>query len=460
MKRVVWPVRLCAALVAGSLAQVAWASCSEDLAAQSVRAGKAPTKLEDAGEPVTDVASNQPPIVQLTALGREALRRSSQVGSARQLADAASDDVIETRSGELPRAVFSSTVGPSLQGITGASTSTKVQASGGLNLNGVVYDGGRSKQLTQWRLELANAARFGYQSVREQVVSDAISTALERSRYRQQAQVYQQYARKMSCLVDALTQIVAEDKGRASELLQARKTQMQAELSRDTAAAQGREAEIRLRRLIGDQMPASDAFTVPLAQTLDPGEVLRLMSQNDDLRQLRSQADAAERLAAAAGAATKPQVTWVASAGGTARGSVSTVSVQGGLSVAYTLFDGHASEAAAAAASKRAAAAREQFEEVLSQRTSRSREVHDAAVAAFDRAKRYIEILRDSDRVRSATFQQWSQLGRRSLFDVMAAESDHFNLRLAYVNTLHDGYEANSQLHSLGGGLTDWLGLR
>ena len=41
----------------------------------------------------------------------------------------------------------------------------------------------------------------------------------------------------------------------------------------------------------------------------------------------------------------------------------------------------------------------------------------------LDRARRIVEILRNSDRVRTATLlQQWQQLGRRSLFDVMASE--------------------------------------
>ncbi|MBN4659134.1 transporter, partial [Escherichia coli] len=100
-----------------------------------------------------------------------------------------------------------------------------------------------------YRKELSNAARFSLQAAQEQVALETISAALERARYRQQAQVYQQFSRKMACLVDALTQIVAEDRGRASELVQARKSQLQAELSRDAAMAQGRQAEIRLRKL-------------------------------------------------------------------------------------------------------------------------------------------------------------------------------------------------------------------
>jgi adhesin transport system outer membrane protein len=50
-------------------------------------------------------------------------------------------------------------------------------------------------------------------------------------------------------------------------------------------------------------------------------------------------------------------------------------------------------------------------------------------------------------------------LGKRSLFDLMSAESDHFNLRVAYVNALHDGVIASAQLRSLGSGLVTWLGV-
>ena len=52
------------------------------------------------------------------------------------------------------------------------------------------------------------AARLGQLSAQDQVAFQTVSLALERSRFRQQSRVYQQYARKMSCLVEALEQIV------------------------------------------------------------------------------------------------------------------------------------------------------------------------------------------------------------------------------------------------------------
>jgi outer membrane protein, adhesin transport system len=59
--------------------------------------------------------------------------------------------------------------------------------------------------------------------------------------------------------------------------------------------------------------------------------------------------------------------------------------------------------------------------------------------------------------VRNFTLQQWQQLGRRSLFDVMGAEGDHYNLRISYVNALIDGQQLNANLLSLGRGVNEWL---
>jgi len=83
--------------------------------------------------------------------------------------------------------------------------------------------------------------------------------------------------------------------------------------------------------------------------------------------------------------------------------------------------------------------------------------VHEQAVSSFDRARRVVDVLRDSDRVRNFTLQQWQQLGRRSLFDVMASEGDHYGLRVSYVNALYDGQQSTALLWSLGQGVLTQL---
>lgn len=449
------------------LVQTVQASCNDDLLNQvernTPRNGAKGKAVKPAMRPAADQppAYVQPPLMdpqlQLQTLAREAVRRSAQIGAVRLLAEAAEYDVDETRGAGLPQMTVGGTLGPGTSRYSNVDWNHGLYASASVNVSGLLYDGGRNKQLTEWRRALAGAAKFSLQTAREQVVLEAVSTAVERNRYRLQAQVYQQFVRKMGCLVDALQEIVSEDKGRASELVQARKTQAQAELQRDNALAVSRQIEIRLRKLIGDQVPPSEGIAGPLTLTQDVGEVLRLAEQNTELQQLRAQSTASQRYAEAIDAGQKPQVNWVVTSTGAKSGDTKSVTAQAGVSFSYSVLNGGSAAAAAAAAARRAESARQQYDEYLNTRVARVAEVHDSAISSFDRAKRYVEVLKDSDRVRSYTFQQWSQLGRRSLFDVMSAESEHFNLRIAYVNSLHDGYQANAQLRSMGTGLTGWL---
>jgi outer membrane protein TolC len=95
--------------------------------------------------------------------------------------------------------------------------------------------------------------------------------------------------------------------------------------------------------------------------------------------------------------------------------------------------------------------------EVLDQRRFRVAEVHEQTTASFDRLRRLSAVLRDSEQLRNFTQQQWQQLGRRSLFDVIGAEAEHYNLRISYVNALTDGQQLNASLLSLGRGVQEWL---
>ena len=91
--------------------------------------------------------------------------------------------------------------------------------------------------------------------------------------------------------------------------------------------------------------------------------------------------------------------------------------------------------------------------QVSSARKAQAAEVLEQGTAAMDRAQRTVNVLRDSESVRNVTLQQWQQLGERSLFDVMRAEGEHCNLRVSYVNALHDALQSNALLRSIAGTL-------
>lgn len=417
--------------------------------------GERTSSASSAGAPHAD------PRAALQLLVREALTRSHQVGAAQLNADAALDDIAETRAGKSLHASFGGGLGPGGSQTLAGSENTPLQFRASVNAGQLLYDGGRVDRLTDWRTQLAESARYGHLNVSEQLALNTISLALERSRYHQHVLVYGQQVRKMTCLVQALDTIVRADRGRASEGVQARKSLQQAELSHTQAQSQVKQVEVRLKRLVGDVLPSPHGLSTAL---LDVPDLLALqddVERSSEVAALTAQAKAMERYMQALAATTKPQVSWnfsgaqAAGAGGKA-GNTRSNNYALGVAVNIPLVTPTALPATAAAR-KRARAADLQRAEAVEARRFRAAEVHEQALSTFDRARRVGAVLRDSEQVRNFTLQQWQQLGKRSLFDVMGAESDHFNLRISYVNALHDGQQLNANLLSLGRGVTEWL---
>lgn len=415
-------------------------------------------KLEAASPTPAATAVPVEPRTLLQGLVHDALARSNGIGAARLLAEAATQDVAEARANKQPQAAFNASLSPALSGGNEGS-SQQLQARAGVTLTQMLYDGGRSDRIVDWRRQQAEAARLGMLSTQEQITLATTSLAFERSRFRMQAVIYGQNVRKMGCLVQALEAIVAADKGRTSELVQARKQYQQAELQQTQAQSQARQVEAKLRRIVGDGLPGIEGMGSLLLAVPELPTVLAAAERSNDISQLGANAAALREIARVVEAGNKPQLSW--NVGGNALlavggGSPRNAGLSAGLTLTIPLIN-PAIEHSTQAARKRAEAALLQRAEALEQRRQRIVEVHEQAGAAFDRLRRVGLVLRDSDRLRNFTLQQWQQLGRRSLFDVIAAESDHYNMRVQYANALHDGQQMNATLTSLGIGLANWL---
>jgi len=397
----------------------------------------------------------------LQSMVREALSRSHQVGAARLLADAAENDILETRSGKSLQASVGGGIGPGgSQSLAGTETSA-VQLRGSVTVGQMLYDGGRIDRLIDWRTQMAESARHGQLNVQEQLALSTVSMALERSRYRQHTVIYGQYVRKMNCLVEALETIVRADRGRASELVQAKKSLQQAEISLATSQSQLRGVEVRLRRLVGDRLPGTDGLPSVLLEVDPLPQLVAEVERASEIAALTAQAQAMNHYADAVAAGGSPQVGWNITGSqsigrGGSRGSVKNGSYALGINVNIPLLTPNLAPARDAAR-QRARAAEMQRAEAIEARRFRVAEVHEQTLASFDRVRRTTAVLRDSEQVRNFTLQQWQMLGRRSLFDVMAAEAEHFNLRVSYINALTDGQQLNANLLSLGRGVSEWL---
>ena len=456
-----WLARACAtaAVLAGAWALVPQAQAQTQ--GRCVDETEGNTAANGGGERSGGPVPHADPRAALQALVREALTRSHQVGAAQLNAEAALDDIAETRAGKSLQASVGAGLGPGGSQTLAGTENTPLQFRASVNAGQLLYDGGRVDRLTDWRTQLAESARFGHLNVSEQLALNTISLALERSRYHQHVLVYGQQVRKMTCLVQALDTIVRADRGRASELVQARKSLQQAELSYTQAASQVKQVEVRLRRVVGDALPSLHGLSTALLEVPDLMALQDDVERSSEVAALTAQAKAMERYMQALAATTKPQVSWnfsgaqAAGAGGKA-GNTRSNNYALGVAVNIPLITPTALPATDAAR-KRARAADLQRAEAIEARRFRAAEVHEQAVSTFDRARRVGAVLRDSEQVRNFTLQQWQQLGKRSLFDVMGAESDHFNLRISYVNALHDGQQLNANLLSLGRGVTEWL---
>lgn len=435
---------------------LAW---THTLAARCVDEALVESSLE---APASPRPADQDPRSALQAMVREALGRSHQVGAARLLAEAALDDVDVTRADKRIQAGLGAGLGPDLATSRQLGTeSSALQLRANISASQLLYDGGRTDRLADWRTQLAESARYGQLTAQEQLALNTVSLALERSRYRQHVVVYGQYVRKMACLVEALETIVRADRGRASELVQARKSQQQAELSLSQAQSQVRQVETRLRRLVGDGLPSVGGLPSLLLSVPELQALVAEVEQSSEIAGLTAQAQAAEHFAQSVQAAGKPQLSWTlngtqANGGGGTRGPTRYGTFAVGLSLSVPLLSPGLAPATDAAR-KRARAAEMQRAEAVELRRFRVAEVHEQTTSSFDRARRVGAVLRDSDQVRNFTLQQWQQLGKRSLFDVMGAEGEHYNLRISYVNALHDGQQLNANLLSLGRGVNQWL---
>ncbi|MDM4764963.1 TolC family protein [Pelomonas sp. SE-A7] len=415
--------------------------CNEDDAGPS-RSGRDASMLE---------LSGVDPRAQIIDLVNKALQRSQSIGAVTLLAQAARADWEEAREQGKPRLTidaYANHVGSMNNGI---QDKRGMQGRLGLTATAPLFDFGRVEKATAWRTQLAESARQGMISSEQQLALNTVSLALDRGRYVLQAQVYGQYVRKMSCLVDALEIIVKADRGRASELVQAQKSQQQAEMAVEQTMSALRQTEIRLKRFVGEPLPASASYSSLLNTIPNLADIQQDARSASEVIQLEAQARAQANYAELVAANNKPIVSAAVSTGaltGLSKGQEWTAGVN--LSIPI-LSPG--SDAGMDAARRRAAAARLQRDDAIESRIYRASDMHEAATAAFDRARRIVEILRNSDRVRASTLQQWQQLGRRSLFDVMGSEAEYYALRVAHVNAIYDGQQAVALLWSLGRGV-------
>lgn len=240
---------------------------------------------------MTDTGSADPR-VQLQELVPLSMQRGRAIGAVRLLTLAAQDDLDETKASRLPTVSLGGVGAHIGSNVHGVEVPEGFQGRTTFSGSVPIYDSGRITKLTEWRSQLAEAARYSQSSAKEQSALQTVTLAVDRSRYVLQAQIYTPYVLKMACLVDALEIITKADRGRASELEQAQKSLQQADLSYEQTLSALRQTEIRMKRFVGDTLPPSAGMRAVLTRLPDLNQLQQDILLSADVTQVSAQAQA------------------------------------------------------------------------------------------------------------------------------------------------------------------------
>lgn len=384
-----------------------------------------------------------------------AINRSPQVLRSKAEQQASQSDVDEAKGQRWPQV----DVGTQTQAMQFGKGKDNEQGSGGINLavSTMVYDWGRLDNTIDSRKKLAVAADESLAAEMENTGYEVVTTLIEMGKQQIVVDLSQQFADRMQELVKMLAGIVAVDQGRASELTQAKARMLQAQALRDAAEAKVRDAQITLRKLVGERpipIPRSKEWNIGLTQL---ETLLDAAKNHPTIRQATAQAESADLQAEAVRASGLPQLNWVISKN-TAEDSIGREQPwQTNLSVTWGAFRGGSTRAAERAALQRADASRQETEQQRLDLEFRIRTADNDARTQLERAELYRELSAESDRIRDAFFQQWHHLGKRTLLDVLTAENDHYGNQVSEISNRFDGYQSIVREYASAGTLARWL---
>ena len=384
----------------------------------------------------------------------DALASSPSVRQAEAQWQAAQYDVDQARGQRWPQVQVGAASPTATFGAEAADTAN--DPFGTLNVTTPVFDWGHLSSTIDSRSQTAVAAQAELEQGRQQVAYDTATALMDFDRNRQSLLLTQAYIDRLDELVSMLRRIVQSDPGRGSELTQARARRLQAVTNGDQIRTRMNDARIQFTKLVGP------GFRIPetldwRSQSMALGDALARGAEHPSLRQARAESQAALKLAQAVGAQRLPQINWVVS-GTTQKDNFGNRQPWStGLMLQWNAFQGGSASASERAAYERANASEQRARDAERDLEYSLRSQTEQRDAAKRRSTDYDTLVVETDRVRKAYYDQWFHLGKRSLLDVLTAESDHYNNRVARLNTRFEAYAADLRIRADSATLLGWL---
>lgn len=320
-----------------------------------------------------------------------------------------------------------------------------------------LYDGGGRQASIRGQRHLLEAAGETREQVSLDLAWSVVSLLVELGKQQAIIELASDYQVRMTDLVSRLSEIVRADPGRASELTQARARLLQAQAAVDAARSGQRDAELGLASLLGDSGVPSAVLRNPALLPVPLAEWLQHIDAHPAVKASAALSSTARAQADAAWAQRLPQLSWVVGKPLESDNLGREKPWSTHLSMSWAAFDGGQARAARQASLHRSQMADEDQRLALQQLEYQLREAHQAAQVAVQRAQLYERLSEESAQIRQAFFEQWYQLGRRTLLDVLASETDHFSNRQIAVASRFEASAAVLRGYWRAGTLLDWL---
>lgn len=391
---------------------------------------------------------------------RQALNFSPEIRNAQAAFTAAKYDVDEIKGTRWPQVKVgaNSPVSSFGSGSRNNYSSDVSDTSGSVSMTTTVYDFGKTGSGIQSAEETSKSSLQLVKLTRNQIAYQTIQGLLELNKFQKDIKVAKAYEKRMLDLVDMLSQITQTDKGRGSELVQARSKLLQAQTNVQQLESSWRDTQIKMTRLLGREVQIPENLQWD-DSALSTQTILTALDNHPQIQRAKAEVQASLHKADAIKSSSYPNINWVVSKSSARDSNGDEQAWYTGINVEWDLFTGGSASASQAAAVQRAQATQMQFETTVLELKYKIRSMIQVRDSAFERAKEYRALSSETDRVRNMFYEQWYYLGKRSLLDVLTAENDHFNNQISAINNEFDGYTANMSIMAESAMLLGWLGM-
>ncbi|WP_312242317.1 TolC family protein [Pantoea sp.] len=391
---------------------------------------------------------------------REGLAYSTEVKGAHANFEAAQNDIDQIKGKRMPQLKLTSNSPLRQFGSGNVNTSQKnlSDSSLGVSVTTLITDFGKTSLATEGAQAASLASEQDVKISRNQITTSLILTLLDIQQYGEQLRISSEHKARMDKLVGMLAQIVRQDQGRRSELVQAQARELQALTSITKIKSNITDSHQKLIRLLGrdSDVPASLNWH---SLFVSDKSLKNNIKNNPEILKEEYQYQSGLKNADAIKRDYLPAFNFVLAKNTAKDDGGRQDAWNAGINMEWNLYNGGSTSAAQRAAVNRALSSKINAEQTRRDMEYRFNLLYEQRDNSYANAKNFQALIKESNRIRQMYYEQWFYLNKRSLLDVLSAESEYLNAQLNAVNAMYDAYRSNINLINAANAFDKVIGL-